>query len=56
MASNREWLKSLSDAQLDSEIYWTRKLVSFGKHVRHNQRNLDQAIEERKSRKSKPDA
>jgi hypothetical protein len=50
MASNREWLKSLSDEQLAEEIKYGRVLAESGGHREHSQRQLDEARLEKLAR------
>jgi len=51
MAKHREWLKSLSDKQLDEEIYYGRKLATMSRHREFYKRQHQEALEERRSRK-----
>ena len=50
MATNKEWLKSLSDAQLDEEIRWGRVRADDSPHKESAQRNLEEARLEKLAR------
>ena len=48
---NKEWLKSLSDAELDEEIYYMGFWAKYGRHKKHYAKELKECLAERERRK-----
>lgn len=50
LSNNQQFLRSLSDSQLDEEIYWGAELARNGRHKKTYAKDLEEAKSEKERR------